>query len=61
MPPEIDRHGTAARIRRLFPPMTVKDYICDRCQAKADKGMAAVAERLAKRRPSSSAKGFPTD
>ncbi len=38
MPDEIDRRGTAARVRRLFGPLTLENYLCQRCRDKAARG-----------------------
>jgi hypothetical protein len=46
MPDEIDRRGTAARVRKLFPPLVLKDYMCQQCRDRAAKGMQKIeAER----------------
>jgi hypothetical protein len=51
MPQEIDRRGTAAQVRRLFRPLSVVNYVCDRCQARVDKATAkAEALHLQRRR-----------
>jgi hypothetical protein len=37
MPAEIDRQGTAARVRRLFRPLALENYFCERCRGKTGK------------------------
>ncbi len=37
MPAEIDRRGTAARVRRLFPPLAPEGYLCQRCRDRVAK------------------------
>ena len=37
MPAEIDRRGTAALARRLFPPLALQNYLCGRCHQKTEK------------------------
>jgi hypothetical protein len=37
MPDEIDRRGTAARVRKLFPPLALEDYFCQQCRDRTAK------------------------
>jgi hypothetical protein len=50
MPEEVDRRGTAAQVRRLFRPLSVVNYVCDRCQARVDKATAKAEALLQRRR-----------
>jgi hypothetical protein len=53
MPAEIDRQGTAARVRRLFRPLALENYLCERCRDKVAKGQRAIVARAQKRRAGS--------
>jgi hypothetical protein len=37
MPEAIDRRGTAARVRALFPPLALEGYLCQRCRDRVAK------------------------
>jgi len=37
MPDEIDRRGTAARVRVLFPPLALENYLCQQCRDRTAK------------------------
>jgi hypothetical protein len=46
MPDEIDRRGTAARVRKLFPPLALKDFFCQQCRDRVAKARQRIqAER----------------
>jgi hypothetical protein len=46
MPDEIDRRGTASRVRELFPPLALENYLCQKCRDRAAKGRQKIeAER----------------
>jgi hypothetical protein len=46
MPAEIDRRGTAARIRQLFGPLVLENYLCQQCRDRAAKARQKIeAER----------------
>jgi hypothetical protein len=42
MPAEIDRRGTAARVRKLFRPLALEDYQCQRCRDRAARAMQKI-------------------
>lgn len=46
MPAEIDREGTARTARRLFAPLVLRDYFCQRCLDKVEKGRRAAQALL---------------
>jgi hypothetical protein len=46
MPEEIDRQGTAAEVRRLFQPLELTDYLCQRCSQKAEKATRAAEAKV---------------
>jgi hypothetical protein len=50
MPAEIDRRGTAARVRRLFRPLALENYLCPRCGDRIAKAHQKMAEAQARRR-----------
>jgi hypothetical protein len=45
MPDEIDKRGTAARIRQLFSPLPTNDSLCENCTNKTAVAMQKIVER----------------
>jgi hypothetical protein len=51
MPDAIDRRGTAARVRELFSPLALENYVCQPCRDRAAKALQKMqAERQKPRR-----------
>ena len=46
MPQEIDKKGTAAQARRLWPTLALKDYMCEQCGQKVARAKKAAEEKM---------------